>query len=133
MAKHTKPPMNRPTTQLNATGQPVDGAGQPLAPSDLACGTVVKVLTALDEHITHETAELRDFHNPDKADAMALLGVKVSQMQEAQRKHEAEKRKASSKLTPGAVRAYLQALTKEEWASLSREVDSHFRGGSVLA
>lgn len=119
----------RPKTDMNMASDAIEQAP---AASKVARGTVLLVLHALDDHVRHEINELKEFNNPDKADALALLGVKVSQMQEAQRKLEAEERKASSKLTVTAVRAFLQALPKEEWAHLRREIDQSHAGGSVL-
>ena len=119
MAKQPKQPVTPPPDEPKA--------------SAIALRALVKVVTALDEHVTVEAAGLREFSNPDKAAALALLGQKLGQIMGEARKLEAEDRAQAGKMSPQAVAAYLRALNKAEWSHLRREVDEHFSGGSVLA
>lgn len=123
MTKKTK---NSPQTTPDAA----------ILPSRRAQATLERGLASLDSCV-QAVAEMLDAergdYDKDLASHQAWITKHVAQIMGELRKLEAEERAASSKLTPGAVRAYLQALTKQEWSALARDVESHFSGGSVLA
>lgn len=117
------------------TNKAVSSSDTPILPSRRAQQTLEKGLASLDACVDAVADMLGDAgaeYDKDLASHQAWITKHVAQIMGELRKLEAEERAASSKLTPGAVRAYLQALTKEEWSALAREVESHFRGGSVL-
>jgi hypothetical protein len=115
-----------------ATYDATIAATEPVRGSLVARGTVDKLLTALDEHVDVLIDELKEYNNPDKASALALLGTKISQIMGEVRKLEAAERDASAKLSPAAVATYLRGLDKAEWAQLRRETDAHHEEGGRL-
>lgn len=118
---------------VKAAKPPKESVPEPVKVSAIARSTVAKVLKALDDHATNEIQELKQYNNPDKASALAILGTKISQMMGEQRKLEADEQSAATKLNHGAVMGYLRNLPPEKRAQVMRELADMDSGRSVLA
>jgi hypothetical protein len=106
---------------------------EPIRGSNAGYAAMERLISALSGTVDVLIEELREFNNPDKASALAILGTKIGQITGEMRKLEAAERDASAKLSPQAVAGYLRALDKAEWTAVRRDIDGHFGGGSVLA